>query len=79
MLFQKAPRLKPFSKTSVKISVFGHFSVTLDENTSKSMRFSYENALVWPGTNPVPPVFFAFMTQVATVQMGKNSMSQKIP
>ena len=49
MRFQSSPPLKPFSKVSVFIGVFGRFSVDDRQKRIKKYTFSNENALVWMG------------------------------
>ena len=45
--FQYTPLLKPFSKVSVFISVFGRFSVDNRRKRIKTYPFSHKNALEW--------------------------------
>ena len=45
--FQKALLLKPFSRASVFISIFGRFSMDAGRKRINKYAFSYGNGLVW--------------------------------
>jgi hypothetical protein len=57
--FQKTPLLKPFSKVSVFISVFGRFKVDDRRKRIKKYAFSNENTLVWTGENKTKTLVWA--------------------